>query len=166
MKKWFFLCALTTLAFSACKKNKNCTAAPVTKVATTSEIAALQNYLTVNNITNANQQNGVFYVINPQGAGESPNLCSTITAEYAGNLLNMSTNTLGTQFDFSKPGLPLVISLQNLIAGWQVTLPLVKAGGSVTLYIPPSLGYGAPGSGTAIPPNSYLRFTINLLDVQ
>jgi FKBP-type peptidyl-prolyl cis-trans isomerase FkpA len=52
-----------------------------------------------------------------------------------------------------------------LILGWQYGIPLVKAGGRIMLYLPPSLGYGSQSTGT-IPANSVLIFDITLQGVQ
>ena len=162
MKKWFYVSALITILISGCnKKDVSCNAVAPTTVASAGETSYLQNYLTANNIS-ASQKNGMYYVISSQGTGTSPNLCSSITVDYAGKLINGTTD--GAQFDASQPNNPFVTSLKNLIAGWQVVLPLVKAGGTVTLYIPPSLGYGAQASGS-IPANSYLKFVITLKSV-
>ena len=49
--------------------------------------------------------------------------------------------------------------------GWQYGIPLVKAGGRIMLYLPPSLGYGAQTVGS-IPANSVLIFDITLQSVQ
>lgn len=160
MKKWFYLIALSTLVFAGCKKDEGCKAVAPATVASSTETANLQNYLTIKSIT-AIQRNGMFYAISSQGSGASPNLCSTISVDYVGSLIDTNSGTDGAQFDASQPNSPFSSSLSNLIAGWQLVLPLVKAGGTVTLYIPPSLGYGARASGP-IPANSYLKFVITL----
>ena len=162
MKNWFYVSAFLIVGLAACKKDEGCKSTAPTTVASAAESTNLQNYLTANNIT-ATQKNGMYYTISTQGSGTSPNLCSTITVDYVGNLINNTTD--GAQFDASQPNKPLVTSLNNLIAGWQVVLPLVKAGGTVTLYIPPSLGYGSQASGP-IPANSYLKFLITVKSVQ
>ena len=160
MKKWIYVMALSTLVFAACKKDEGCKAVAPATVASSTETANLQNYLTIKSIA-AIQKNGMFYVINSQGSGASPNLCSNITVDYVGNIINTSNGTDGAQFDASQPNSPFTSSLSNLISGWQLTLLLVKAGGTVTLYIPPSLGYGSQAAGP-IPANSYLKFVITL----
>ena len=161
MKKWFYVIAFMAIGFLGCKKDDGCKSTAPTTMASAAESAYLQNYLTTNNIT-ATQKSGMYYVISSQGTGTSPNLCSAITVDYVGKLINGTTD--GAQFDASQPNSPFVSSLNNLIEGWQVVLPLVKAGGTVTLYIPPSLGYGGRASGP-IPANSYLKFVITLKSV-
>jgi FKBP-type peptidyl-prolyl cis-trans isomerase FkpA len=166
MKKWFFLCALSALVFMGCKKDStstDCTQPTPTTVASAAETAYLQNYLTANGITNAVEKNGMFYVITTQGTGTSPNLCSYISIDYVGKIMLATTD--GTQFDASQPGQPFSSQLYNLINGWKLILPLIKSGADATLYIPPSLGYGATGQGP-IPPNAYLKFQISLRAVQ
>ncbi len=170
MKKWFLLCALSALIFASCKKvtDTECKELAPTLVATSTEIAYLQNFLAANSIT-ASEKNGVYYVISSQGTGISPNLCSNITLTYSGNLINGTT--VGGLFDETPAGQTSTFGLSNLILGWKVIFPLIKAGGNVTLYIPPSLAYGdrvspaRPGF-VGIPANSYLKFTVSLLGVQ
>jgi FKBP-type peptidyl-prolyl cis-trans isomerase FkpA len=105
----------------------------------------------------------VFYKITNTGTGAVPGVCSGITVKYTGTLLS------GSQFDQNTTGFSAVLG--QLIVGWQKGLPIIKAGGSITLYIPPSLGYGSQdirnNSGTVvIPANSNLKFTIELTAVQ
>ena len=90
-----------------------------------------------------------------------PGACSTVTVKYKGTLTN------GTGFDSSYKVAPdgYPFQLGQLIPGWQIGIPLVKSGGSINLYIPPSLGYGASGSGP-IPPNAILIFKIDLVNIQ
>ena len=157
MKKWFFLLLAPAFILSSCKKNSGCAAPAPGTVASAAETAYLQNYITANGIAASSIQ-GMFYKINSGGSGASPNLCSTITVTYTGKLITGTTD--GAQFDASAGQTNL--NLDQLIEGWQVVLPLVKSGGSVTLYIPPSLGYGATATGP-IPANSYLKFDITLV---
>ncbi|HEY8688210.1 MAG TPA: FKBP-type peptidyl-prolyl cis-trans isomerase, partial [Chitinophagaceae bacterium] len=78
-------------------------------------------------------------------------------------------STSGAVFD-PTPGSGLnhrtaTFTLGQVIVGWQKGLPLIRAGGMITLYIPPSLGYGSSPFGS-IPANSILIFDIELIDVQ
>ena len=53
-----------------------------------------------------------------------------------------------------------------MIAGWDQGVAGMKVGGTRTLVIPSSLGYGSAGAGSVIPPNAALVFTVDLLAVQ
>ena len=83
---------------------------------------------------------------------------------YKGMLLN------GQVFDSSSAPVPLLLS--NVIYGWRNALPMLKQGGKMTLYIPPSLGYGNKAqydpydpSKVVIPANSNLIFQVELVTV-
>ncbi|HNB81215.1 MAG TPA: FKBP-type peptidyl-prolyl cis-trans isomerase [Chitinophagaceae bacterium] len=154
-----FLLWLCTLFFvlpqTSCNKNK-CDLQESTKTADTSEIHVIENYLNSKGITATQAPSGFFYVIGNAGSGTRPNLCSSVTVKYKGTLLN------GSVFDQSTSNVSF--PLQNLIVGWQKGLPLIQKGGQITLYIPPSLGYGSYAQ-SGIPANSTLIFDIDLVGV-
>lgn len=154
------------LFLTACKKDTSkCEYTESTVTATSSERTYIENYLTTNSITALQHSSGVFYTINAAGTGGTANVCSVIRIKYSGYLFN------GTLFDYYTASSGISFVLGQLIAGWQKGLPLVASGGTITLYIPPSLGYGAVDKRDAngniiIPANSYLKFVIEVLDVQ
>ena len=154
---------ISALSFmmSSCLKsndgtNNNCVANN-TGVPTAAEIASLQAYLTSNSITATQHPDGFFYRIITQGTGATPTLASTVTFKYTGTLTN------GAIFDQSTTGVSFVLS--QLILGFRKGLPLIQKGGSIILYLPPSLGYGCSATGS-IPPGSNLIFSVELTDVQ
>lgn len=148
------------ILFTSCLKSKtdqnNCVPNN-TGVPTAAEIASVQAYLTKNSITATQDPGGFFYIIIAPGSGVTPSLSSKVTVKYTGTLEN------GTVFDQNQAG--TTFTLSGLILGWQKGIPLIKKGGSIKLYLPPSLAYGCSASG-AIPPGSNLIFTIDLVDVQ
>ena len=161
MKKILFA-ALVISFFSGCLKdpssNFSCTYNECSLVAPASEIQAVKDYLAANNITNATQHcSGLFYTIDEPGTGTKPTVCNYIAFTYEGKLTN------GTTFD--KATSPVVYSLSSLITGFKNGIPLIKPGGRMHLYVPPTLGYGSQSSGT-IPANSILVFEVSLLGVQ
>ncbi len=163
-KKRFSLIAITvvTLFLGSCIKStyndnpSNCIP-NTTGVPTAAEISALQSYITTNSITATQNPGGFFYRIITQGTGATPALSSNITVKYTGTLTN------GFVFDQNTAGFTAVLS--QLITGWQKGLPLIQKGGSIVLYLPPTLGYGCAQIGS-IPPGSNLIFSIELVDVQ
>lgn len=155
MKKILFVLLTTFVGFSSCNKTDFC---PVdTAVAPASEVAELERYLNENGIVATKDSRGFFYIMEKEGSGKNPNTCSTVSVAYKGRLTN------GFEFDSSVGS---TFGIGNLIRGWKQAIPLLKPGGSMKLYIPPSLAYGALGSGSKIPPNSYLIFDIELIAIR
>ena len=153
--------AAMSFIFSSCLKSpadntSNCVANN-TGVPTAAEISSLQAYITANNITATQHSGGFFYRIVAQGSGATPTLASNVTVKYTGTLTN------GNIFDQNTTG--VTFTLSQLILGWQRGLPLIQKGGSIILYLPPSLAYGCQQVGS-IPAGSNLIFSIDLVDVQ
>lgn len=102
---------------------------------------------------------GLYYKKTDDGRLPFPTSNDTVTIHYTGTLID------GTVFDSSeKNGGPVTFGLRNVIPGFSEGLQLVGKGGKITLYIPPSLGYGnkeVPG----IPPGSTLIFDVEIVDV-
>jgi FKBP-type peptidyl-prolyl cis-trans isomerase FkpA len=147
------LCTMMLLmVFSmACNTKEDCSTP--TKTAPASEVLALEAYLTSNGITATKDPHGFYYTINVPGGTSKPTICSTISVKYTGRLTN------GSVFDSSTGA---TFALANLITGWQQGIPYIGKGGKITLYLPPSLGYGSQASGS-IPANSILIFEIELI---
>lgn len=158
---------LLSLSFllSSCIKDQ-CRYIDQTITANNTEIAYIQSFLAGSNITNALQHpSGVFYTIDTLGAGLSPNLCSTILVTYDAYRFGY-----GNAFDsYNEPGgIPFVLG--TLITGVQKVLPLIKQGGQITMYIPPSLAYGNQPQrdqlgNIILPANSYIKFRMSLVFV-
>jgi peptidylprolyl isomerase/FKBP-type peptidyl-prolyl cis-trans isomerase FkpA len=97
------------------------------------------------------------------GTGAVAQVGQTVTVNYTGTLDD------GTVFDSSlKPGrtpFSFVLGAGQVIKGWDEGVLGMKIGGTRELTIPPTLGYGAQGAGSVIPPNATLHFTVTLLSV-
>lgn len=146
------------IAFASCLKSKNdCDYDACAIKAPASEIDSVKNYLTTMGITAVQHCSGVFYAIDSAGTGNTPNPCSYINANYVGKLKSGVTFDSGS---FQQP-----YQLTDLVRGWTNTVPLIKNGGKIRIYVPPSLGYGNQAVGT-IPANSILIFDIKLTAVQ
>jgi FKBP-type peptidyl-prolyl cis-trans isomerase FkpA len=121
-----------------------------------SELLEIESYLSKNNITDAvKSDKGFYYRIITPGTGVVPTLCSNVSVYYKGTFLT------GAVFDQTTTT-AATFQLGQLIAGWQLAIPLIKTGGKIILYLPPSLAYGAQATGS-IPANSSLIFEITLV---
>ena len=144
----------------SCKKadTNSCNFTASTVVVPASEMTSLQTYVAANRPAAILHPSGFYYEIMAAGTGTvTPAICSNVKVTYAGYLTN------GTKFDEELVG--ITFKLGQLIVGWQRGLPLIKKGGNINLYLPPSLGYGNTTVGS-IPANSILLFSIQLLDVE
>jgi FKBP-type peptidyl-prolyl cis-trans isomerase len=109
---------------------------------------------------------GLKYRILRKSSGEKPQATSSVRVHYRGWLPDPQTPDRGRAFDSSYArGEPIAFPLSGVIPGWTEGLQLIGEGGMIELEIPPQLAYGARGAGDAIPPNSTLRFLVELLEV-
>ena len=127
------------------------------------EITMVQNYLTANSITATKHPSGIFYSVVSDGSGNNPTQCNIVGVTYIGTLIN------GNEFDRSNAN--FFSQLGKLIYGWRIGLPLIRAGGKIKLYVPPSFGYGQEDQRNEngviiIPKNSVLIFEVNLNEVK
>jgi FKBP-type peptidyl-prolyl cis-trans isomerase FkpA len=139
------------------KKDEGCPYPDNTITVPASEIAAVETYLNAKGITATKDDRGFYYSIQEAGSGATPGNCNTITIFYTGKLTN------DTVFDQTGSS-PAAFVLGQLIEGWKKGIPLIKTGGKIILYLPPSLGYGSVANGP-IPANSVLIFDIQLVAV-
>lgn len=157
------LCLLiVALSFGSCmKSNTGCNMQQSNAVAPVAEQERVQQYIDSVGAVATKHSSGFFYNIIDAGAGASPELCSIVRMSYTG------TRTDGVQFE-TNPSLE--IRLGQLIEGWKKGLPLIKKGGRIMLYIPPTLAYGSnefrdQQGNIIIPANAILIFDITLTDV-
>ena len=155
------LLVLALFSSSCLKKETGCQYKENNHMAPSSEEQAVLNYLSANGISATKHGSNMYYQVVQSGSGASPNLCSQVVVNYIGKLTN------GNVFDQQTNS---VFMLGVLIDGWKKGLPLIKKGGRINLYIPPSLGYGnndvKENGNIIIPANSVLIFDISLIDFQ
>lgn len=105
-------------------------------------------------------EEGLQYEVIKEGAGLHPTLSDSLTVHYIGKIAT------GETFDSSYDrGEPLEITLNSMIEGWKIGIPLMKKGAKYRFFIPYNLGYGERRSGP-IPPFSTLIFDVELLDIK
>ena len=148
MKNIFFFLFGLLLLVPSCKKDQ-----------LTIDKELIADYLKEHNLTAKITEEGLYYIIETEGNGKRPSVNDQVKVHYKGTLLD------GKKFDSSYDrGAPSTFFLSQVIAGWQIGIPLIKEGGKGKLIVPSKLGYGSnPPSG--IPENAVLVFDIELLEV-
>jgi FKBP-type peptidyl-prolyl cis-trans isomerase len=119
------------------------------------EIAAIDQYLSQQGITAFAHFSGVRIHILKFGTGFPANVKSTVDVNYTGKLFDG-----GSVFD---AGTARGV-LNTYIPGWQFSFTSLPAGTEAVLYIPSLYGYGKEGQGT-IPANATLVFQVKFNEV-
>lgn len=106
---------------------------------------------------------GLRYSITQENpTGTSPEAGDTVKVHYSGYLLD------GTKFDSSldrDQPIEFAVGTGRVIPGWDEGIMLLKTGEKAELVIPSELAYGPRQTGP-IPPNSILKFEVELLEVE
>ncbi|KAF7293895.1 Peptidylprolyl isomerase [Mycena chlorophos] len=106
---------------------------------------------------------GVTVEILKEGDGTTfPKKGDTVTIHYVGTLSD------GSKFDSSRDrGDPFKtqIGVGKVIKGWDDGVPQLSLGSKANLIVSSDYGYGARGFPPVIPPNSELKFEVELLKI-
>jgi len=100
--------------------------------------------------------------ISPGDGVNFPKKGDTVKIHYVGTLLS------GKKFDSSRDsGEPFVtkIGVGEVIKGWDEGVVKLSLGERATLICTPDYAYGAGGYPPVIPPNSTLKFDVELLKI-
>ena len=104
------------------------------------------------------------------GTGKEATPGKMVRVHYTGWLFDKSAaDNKGKKFDSSRdrPGnFTFPLGVGRVIKGWDQGVQGMKVGGQRTLIIPSSMGYGARGAGSIIPPNATLVFDVELMGVE
>jgi len=149
MKLRCILAALLGLTLAGCNKDNGMSQAEKDEI-------LIEDYLADNNITAEEHESGLYFRIDDAGTGPMPTINDEVEVRYKGYLLD------GTVFDQTQGNSTIEFPLANLIPAWQIGIPLISSGGSITLFSPSSLAYGNRQVGS-IPANSVLVFEIDLV---
>ena len=102
---------------------------------------------------------GVQYRIIEEGDGGRPGPTSKVSVHYRGSKLD------GREFDSSfARGTPEEFTVDAVLQGWQEVLPLMKAGSTWQIFVPPELAFGARGN-PPVGPNEALMFDLKLVEI-
>jgi len=107
-----------------------------------------------------NTSDGLEYHLLTPGTGLTPMPADTVVVNYQGSLMN------GTIFDTTAGKTPATFQVSKVVPGYSEALMLMKEGGTLEVWIPYYLAYGAQGYPPLIPPSAPLHFIIQLLQVK
>ncbi|CAN5714241.1 FKBP-type peptidyl-prolyl cis-trans isomerase [soil metagenome] len=104
---------------------------------------------------------GLQYRVLQEGNGPIPGAEDSVYLRYVGSLTN------GTVIEDSEDfGGTVAMAIDDMIAGWQEALQLMKVGSKWELFIPPELAYGAEAiPGRLVPPHAVLVYEMELLEI-
>ena len=179
--KWKFWLGILLLSIISCSQQasstKDATAQKLSEEEVINQLAAdlianpqtqqqidqnsIVNYAIDNGLAVKRTPTGIYYQIIEAGEGGHPTVSSKLVADYKGSLLD------GKVFDSSySRGEPLQFQLKQMIPGWQEVIPMLQPGGKAILLVPSHLAYGQRGYPGLIPPNSALRFDVELISFE
>jgi FKBP-type peptidyl-prolyl cis-trans isomerase FkpA len=158
MKKSFGLLSIVVFLLASCLKESP--TGPSFEEQLKVDVAAIDEYLANNGINAEKDPSGVRYLITQQGEGVKPVSGSTVFASFKGTVIST-----GKVFTDSKDAFGKTTLADPLLASWQVVLPKVNKGGTVTIYSPSGLAYGNTSSADgSLPANANVIFNIKLYD--
>jgi peptidylprolyl isomerase len=161
MRSFRLLAFLSPLAFTACLSGTETQPRQGTPI----DCETLATGVTAAEPSLTTTASGLKFRDQTVGTGPAAALGTIVRIHYSGCL------TSGVKFDENNDADPrgplqFVVGDTTIIDGVNEGIIGQKVGGRRQLVIPPELGYGATGNGTAIPPNSTLVFTIDLVAAQ
>jgi FKBP-type peptidyl-prolyl cis-trans isomerase 2 len=116
-------------------------------------------------------------LVRPRGASEGfsdakagddttfPRMGDRVKVHYTGRLEGGDRH--GEVFDCSRERAPIAfeVGVGQVVRGWDEGILQLSLGQRAELLIPPSKGYGDQGAGDTIPGGSWLRFDVELVDI-
>jgi len=126
----------------------------------------IKKYVADNALTAAQRQpSGLYYVpVTTNASAVQATAGKTVDVLYVGKFLD--GRVFDSAQDRTKP-FTFVLGRGQVIAGWDEGIALMHKGDKAVLLIPSAQAYGSRGAGNgAIPPNTVLRFDVELLDVR
>ncbi|AHJ96102.1 FKBP-type peptidyl-prolyl cis-trans isomerase [Hymenobacter swuensis] len=153
----FLLLGLLTL-LAACEKDDT----EATPDYTAQDDATIQQYIKDKSLTGFQKDTlGVYIAVTQPGTGAKAKKNQVVKVLYTGTLLD------GTVFDsnLTTLGFPFMLGQGRVISGWDAAFTRLNKGSKAILLIPSAQAYGQTGGGT-IPPNSVLRFDVEVVDIK
>lgn len=126
------------------------------------DLAVIDKYLSDNDLSADRTDSGLSIVVSDQGSGVVPNAGDKVSVHYRGTFMN------DTVFDssFGRQPFEFTLGQGQVISAWDEGFSKLNVGTKATLLVPSALGYGERGHPAGIPPNSILKFDIELLEIK
>lgn len=107
-------------------------------------------------------EDGLRYIIRKEGDGPKAQRGQTARVRYTGKFID------GRVFDTTEGREPFSfpVGTGRVIPGWDRSVLDMRVGEERTVIVPPELGYGNRGAGGVIPPNAFLVFEIELVELR
>lgn len=142
--------------------------------------AAIEAYLSKNNITAQKTESGLYYVITAPGKGENGKPGQVASVAYAGYTLDgqyfdtsiksvaVEKGLYDPQREKQLPYAPYEVTIDRsaVIKGWHEALKVMNKGAKATIFIPSGLAYGPQQRSEIIKPNENLIFELELVDLK
>lgn len=126
----------------------------------------LKEYFSKNNLNPTSAPSGLYYIIEKQGTGATPQKGQAVTVNYTGRTMD------GKVFDSNTdPAMghvqPFTFTIGNreVIEGWDEGVALLNKGSKAKIFIPSSMAYGEQGREPMIPKNAILIFDVEVTDI-
>lgn len=126
------------------------------KTTTERDSKQIQKYLADNKLEAKQDTSGIYYIIHNTTGGAKPTPENCVEVKYEGKFLKDER-----LFDKNEK---IGFSLNEVIRGWKLSIPMLAKGDSGTFFIPSKLAYGPQGYPGAIPPDAVLIFKVQLLN--
>jgi len=150
--------------FDTLVRNATSAASARARVQRDADLAEIQRKYPNNTVTT----NGIRYLIQKQGSGAKPSRGSTAVVNLKGSLLS---GTVFANSDFTGGAQEFTVGNGVILRGLDEAISDMSRGERRTVIIPPELAYGEDGikdqaGRVVIPPNSYLVFEIELVEIR
>lgn len=131
------------------------------------EVKRLKDYIFSKNLKPIETKEGVFVVIEKEGAGAKVDSGMYVRVNYTGSLKNgkVFDSNVDSTFGHVEP-FEYQAGARQVIQGWDIGVLQLKEGSKAKIYIPSLLGYGSEAQGDKLPAFSDLVFEIEVLEVK
>lgn len=174
INRLFFFLPLC-LVFFACDKDCENERGECADEQLAKDVQIIQNYLEDNNLEAERHPTDLFYIIEEEGTGDTPNQGQEIVANYTGKFLDGRVFDTSIESEAREAGIynpnrnyapfSFTLGAGRVISGWEIAFSLFNEGTKATILLPSYMAYGFRGN-SGIPPNTVLLFEVELVEIK